>query len=299
MSYRIRRKESIEIALRRIALEQIDAMLKSADSDGAPGDVAHAIRKRCKKLRALLRLVRGSLDGYGREQRAARDVARRLAPVRDAAVRLDTLDRLTDGHDGLNQSDAETLRNWLDASRTNALHALAHEEVRAEVRIALREQRERVASWTLDDTSFSAIRDGLSRTYRRGRDGARACASTPTPDGLHELRKRVKYHRFQLDLLRGLWRGPLSAASDEAGALAEVLGDHHDAAVLVDALRAHIDDDAIRDAAARAIPLLEARMRELERRALAPAARLFAEKPKAFERRMRAYWRAWRLDELV
>jgi CHAD domain-containing protein len=294
MTFRLRRVESVEVAFRRIALEQIDAMI--AGGDGAPGRVAHSIRKRCKKLRALLRLVRGSFNGYRLEQRAARDVARRLAPAREASARVDTLATLCECKDGLAQADAEALDIWLDVSRSNTLDALAHEEIRTAVRLALQEQRERVAGWTLETTGFDAVREGLECTYRRGRKALRDAAGTPTPDGLHELRKRVKDHRFHLDLLRGSWRGPLSAASSEAGRLGDVLGGHRDASVLIDTLRAQLEHAAIGAAAARAVPLLEARMRTLEREALPLASRLFAEKPHAFERRMHAYWRAWHSD---
>lgn len=296
MTYRLSRKESIEVALRRISVEQIDAMLEDADRQGAPGDVAHAIRKRCKKLRALLRLVRGAFGDYGNEQHAVRDIARLLAPAREASARIDTLERLRERDDGLDPSDADTLSAWLDASRANRLDALAHEEFRAAVRVALRELRERVPGWTLDATGFDAVRVGLVRTYRRGRDAVRDAGTKPTPDRLHELRKRVKYHRFHLDLLRDAWRGPLSAFSVEARRLGDVLGDHHDATVLIDTLRAQIDDPAISAPAACAVPVLEARMRELEREALPLATRLFAEKPRAFERRMHVCWRSWRPD---
>lgn len=296
MTYRLRRKESIEVALRRIAVEQIDAMLEDAERQGAPGDIAHAIRKRCKKLRAVLRLVQGAFRDYSDEQRAVRDIARLLAPAREASARIDTLERLRQRDEGLDQDDADALSAWLDAARTNRLDALAREEIRSAARVALRELRERVPGWTLDSTGFDAIRAGLVRTHRRGRDAVRHAGSTPAPDCLHELRKRVKYHRFHLDLLRGAWRGPLSALSDEARRIGDVLGDHHDAAVLIDVLRARIDDPTIEAAAARAVPMLEARMRELEREALPLATRLFAEKPRAFERRMHAYWRTWRPD---
>lgn len=294
MTYRLRRDESPEIALRRIALEQIDAMLARADGDDAPERIAHSIRKRCKKLRGLLRLVRGSFAGYRDEQHAVRDVARRLAPIREPAARIETLDRLRARDDGLAAEDASTLRAWLDAPQAGALDTLAHGEALAEVRTLLHAQRARVPGWTLDATGFDAVRRGLVRTHRRGRGALREAIAAPVPHRLHELRKRVKYHRFHLELLRGAWHGPFVATADAARAVGDVLGEHHDAAVLIETLRARIEDTDIGAAAAHAVPLLEAHMRELERRALPHAARLFAEKPRAFERRMHAYWRAWR-----
>lgn len=294
MSFRLRRRESVEVALRRIALEQIDAMLAQADEGDPHAGTAHAIRKRCKKTRGLLRLVRGSFGAYRDEQRALRDVARLLAPAREAKVRLATIDRWCDPDGGIGPEDAAALRDWLEAHCTGRLDTIAFDEALVQARALLQAQRGRVAGWTLEDLGFDAVRDGLALTYRRGRDAAREAADLPTPECLHELRKRVKYHRFHLALLRDAWRAPLAAAADEARALGDVLGEHHDAFVLLETLRDRLDDGEIGAAAARALPVLEARMRELERRAHPLAARLFAEKPRAFERRMRGYWRTWR-----
>lgn len=57
-------------------------------------DVAHDVRKRCKTVRALLRLIRDEVgkDVYRRENRALRDAARALSPVRDAAVLIQVHD---------------------------------------------------------------------------------------------------------------------------------------------------------------------------------------------------------------
>ncbi len=55
----------------------------------------HAFRKRCKKIRALLRLVRPSLGSRFRvENDRYRDMARRVAAVRDADVMVETFDNL-------------------------------------------------------------------------------------------------------------------------------------------------------------------------------------------------------------
>jgi hypothetical protein len=81
----------------------------------------------------------------------------------------------------------------------------------------------------------------------------------------------------------------LGEIADQAHDLADLLGDHHDLAVLAEDLRTRdvLDPDAIR-------ALIGRRQDELLRRARAIGARLYAEKPKAVGKRLAAYWVAAR-----
>ncbi len=84
--------------VRRLAYRRLEPAVERpstrvrADAD----DVVHDLRKRCKRVRALLRLVRDSLgeDVYKSENRVLRDAARGLSPVRDAVVLIEVHDEL-------------------------------------------------------------------------------------------------------------------------------------------------------------------------------------------------------------
>ena len=104
----------------------------------------------------------------------------------------------------------------------------------------LREARGRVDDWPLDHDSFEALRDGLERTYRRGRRDFRAARADPSVEALHEWRKRVKELWYHHTLLRPIWPPVMQAVGDEAHELADRLGDDHDLAMLADwVARAH------------------------------------------------------------
>ena len=83
-------------------------------------------------------------------------------------------------------------------------------------------------------------------------------------------------------------------AADRAHELSDLLGDHHDLAVLADEVRS--SRDAFVDGRQRAALLFAVRHRqgELAASAFEIGAPLYAEKPKAFSRRIEAYWRSWR-----
>lgn len=68
MSFSFRRSDgSVEAAVRRIAVRQIDRALEQIEApDLEQAARVHEARKRCKKLRGLIRLVRPVFDGSGR-----------------------------------------------------------------------------------------------------------------------------------------------------------------------------------------------------------------------------------------
>ena len=88
MAYRIRHKDrSAGAAVRRIARQQVEAALACIDgTTGDAGRTLHEVRKRCKKIRALLRLVHPGLDADGAGNAAFRAIAAPLGPRRDADV---------------------------------------------------------------------------------------------------------------------------------------------------------------------------------------------------------------------
>jgi CHAD domain-containing protein len=145
----------------------------------------------------------------------------------------------------------------------------------------LRESRRRVDEWPLEDDSFRALRDGLESTYRRGRRDFKAVQANASVEALHEWRKRVKDLWYHHSLLRALWPPVMEAVGDEAHELADRLGDDHDLAVLADWIREHTD------AGPEFFDAVDRRRAELQAEAITLGARLYADKPKAYVRRLR------------
>src|SRR5262245_51916833 len=94
-AYRIDPGEPVPDEVRRVARGRIEHALDElrGRSDSTREEAVHEARKDMKKLRALLRLVRGELGErvYSAENACFRDIARELAGVRDADVMLATL----------------------------------------------------------------------------------------------------------------------------------------------------------------------------------------------------------------
>jgi CHAD domain-containing protein len=293
-AYRLKRKEKPTEGLRRVAVgRNADALdqLRGESSEDFAGAI-HESRKDLKKLRAVLRLVRDEVgeEVYRHENERFRDAGRTLSGPRDAAVKLETLGSLEDLFDG--RLPGEKLTGFRDALRVE--RAEKAREVRDDRAAAeLEAGQEAIQDWPLAADEWSLIAPGLERTYRRGRSRFADARAEASDAAIHEWRKRVKDLQYQLRLVGNSWKPVVDATSDQASELSDLLGDHHDLAIL--------RDDALgrRELFAdRALEvLLEAiheRQGDLAHEAVALGRRIYAEKPKAFMRRLHAYWKAWR-----
>ena len=150
----------------------------------------------------------------------------------------------------------------------------------------LSEARGGVDNWPLEHDSFGALHEGLKRTYRRGRRDFKAAQANPSVEALHEWRKRVKDLWYQHTLLRPLWPPVMQAVGDQAHELADRLGDDHDLAMLADWIRDRTE------AGPEFFDAVDRRRAELQSDAMALGARLYADKPSAYVRRLRRLWKA-------
>lgn len=280
--YRLEQGESLPSEVARVARGRIDHALHelSGRSDKSPEDAVHTARKDIKKLRALMRLVRGELgdEVYRRESAAFRDAGRELADLRDADVMLATLDSLELPDDG-------PLRQALEAHRIRTA-AGAREPAEAAAAVILADAAERVPEWPLQSEGFDAFEDALRRVYRQGRRRMRSAREDPSAERLHDWRKRAKDLWYFCTLLERAWPPVMIALGDEAHALSERLGDDHDLAVLLAFAEEHaVGTEPLRTAVAK-------RRMRLQDEAFAYGERLFAERPKAFVARVEKWWTA-------
>lgn len=293
MTYRFIAGESAPDGVRRIAVEEIDAVLGRLDPAAADlDDAIHEARVSCKRLRALLRLTRGAMSGglYRRENRRFRDAARSLSDVRDAAVFSDAFERLVAPPClYISPGAVEALRARLAEQPVH--DAVAKRRVVQGVVAVMREAREHAERWHLQGDGFSAMMPGLERTYRGGRDLMRTAAADNRAGNFHEWRKEVKYLLYQVRALTPIWPEMLRRHARELERLAERLSDHHDLVILARRIVELAGNSA---EYAGLYALIDRRCLALEADALSRGRLLFAERPRQFVLRMRAYWRARR-----
>lgn len=299
MSYRFKASDaSAEAALRRVALSQIDGALKQiAANSSSSEETVHEVRKCCKKLRALLRLVDPGFDAYGQENEAFRDMARLLGSTRDQDVLILTCDRVS-AHNGAkaDRSAIAGIRARLIQDKQAACRNGELQERLDAFRMAMQLARERAEDWTLKKDGFDAFAKGLTATLRRARRAMVAAREDPVAENLHGWRKGVKYHWYHARLLRNIWPGPMDAHIKVASDLADLLGDHHDLSVLRDKLTERPRHYGQPEAVHAFARIVSERERAMEKKAFAMGGLLLAERPKALTERWQAYWTLWRKE---
>jgi len=289
---------SVEKGFRRIAVELLRRAIDQSDRAAAGGgaqtqETIHELRKHCKKLRGLLRLVRPGFAGYRAENAAVRDAARRLSPARDAEILVETFDRLVTPGKPV-AAGVAAVRQRLAARCEELARGQNAAAALTEFRDMMAEARQRARRWELEAGGFKALSGGLEETVERARkamrDARRNASPWASPEAFHEWRKSAKDHWYHARLLTPVFpelMRPHAAVAEELG---EVLGLHHDLSVLREAIGAGQDDA---EAVAMLSDLAAAREAEATARGFALGGRLLAEEPAALAARWRGYWKVW------
>ncbi len=295
MGYKFKRGEPLSKGVQRVVREQIDKALAEIDNPELDRhEAVHQVRKRCKKIRAVLRIVRPRMEKtYKKENGFFRDAAGKLSDLRDAQAQLESFELLMDGQEEEKVERFQTVHQALLQHR----EALAQEEGAldarlAEFREAMCEARERIRTWPLKGRKFGVVEGGLRKTYRRGRKALEDACEERTSAAFHEWRKRVKYHWYHARLLKGAWPRVTKALRKELKQLSDYLGDDHDLAVLRERISSAPDTYGPPETVNAFLELLDTRRLCLEAEAETLGRRVYASRPKGLTRVWRAWWEA-------
>jgi len=267
--------------MRRLARRHLAAACRQLDKNPDTRKAVHETRKSLKKLRAMLRLLAPELgrECYRREMRAFRDAARLLAPLRDAEVRLHTLDALI-SQLALPVKDFAAIRDELEAAALELSREADEPKRRVRKRLGL--ARKRVRDWPLGALLEKSLVGEIRRTYRKGRKALHAsrreAADVPA---FHAWRKRVKELWYHLRIAHVFLHKSAGARIAEIEAIGELAGEVNDLAVLRDTLTA-------RPATPQTTQLIDAidtRLPVLQQTALERGDRFYAPKPCDFVHR--------------
>jgi CHAD domain-containing protein len=300
VAFKLKKRETAAQSIRRVAREEIDTALKlTKDERLSPETVVHELRKQLKKLRAIVRLVEDELGKRiaDRDNKALRDLGRRLSPARDATVRVAAIDQLVDGkgNGALKRLEAvKTIRTRLAARQAAALAGVRRNSDLAAIRRELESLRRRVRRWPLRKEGFDCLEQGLRRSYRRGRGGQAEAYASRTDEAFHDWRKRAKDLRYQVGLLEPVWPSIMKDFEKTLHELTDRLGDDHDLADLRSFIRSSPRLSVGADGFTSLIEEIDRRRSDLQAKARPLGARIYPEKGRAFSRRVEKYWDAWR-----
>jgi CHAD domain-containing protein len=272
MTFHLRSNEALADGLRRIASEQIRIALCHIDDSAIPQDTkVHSLRKRCKKMRGLLRLAKPlAEDVFEIEDQKFRAAGKQLAANRDADVYVKTVRSLTGADVEVESPRHAVFGSAIDNSRK-----------------ILEECLDDVEYWPLDVEGFVDIGPGFARTYRHCVGAWGEVLRNPADEKFHRLRKWTKYHWYQVRILERLNKGEMRERRQALRKLQLDLGDAHDLYVLQTILASNARPD---------MQLLEraiARKHELYADVIGQGQELFSLSPDELVARCATWWVEW------
>ncbi len=292
--------ESVEDGIKRVVSEEISQAIKEIDNPRLKrSEAIHEVRKHCKKIRGLLRLVRREFEEtYQFENGWFRDAAKGLAELRDAEAIIETYDSLMDKFsDQVDRRAFAPMRRALTLRRKKIMEETGDlSQKLKQLRTHMEKAARRVAAWKLKVKEFDGIEGGLVATYRRARKTLVTAYDEPSAENFHEWRKQAKYHDYHMRLLRELWKPVMRSLSKQTDDLSDLLGDDHNLDVLHKMLLKSPKKYGKKRDIQVLLGLIDRSSAELRMEAHSVGARIFAEKPKTFGRRFSDYWEAWRSE---
>ena len=229
MIYRIDRNLPVGEAVRLVAAEQTTKALDEiGNRELAPEYRIHQLRKRCKKTRALVRLVRPGFDDYHAANARYRDIARLVSDHRDARV-MANLVRTLAKHDGKPRKNPVV--RWYEARADVAEQVSEPVLVWAEHLLA--DTAIEIESWALDGLDVDHAMSGFAKALGIVHKRSDSIGHRSTDETSHEWRKACKDHWYQLRLLRDLLPKTERRRVVNFDDLGELIGDAHDRGVLL------------------------------------------------------------------
>lgn len=279
--------------LRAMALYSLGNLKALVEDDKADGTKSvHDVRRLMKRWRSMLRLLAPFLgDDSVKLREDARTLARRLSTARDAQSAIDAfhdaIESPKDSALALSPRTLATLRERLEGRRASNESAGWNKTIRRDLGNYVTAASYQVGHWPLDKVSFEDLADRLAQTYRRARRAIPEDWESVHAEDLHEFRRRVIEHRYQMELVEPAWPRFGRMWVEEAQRLRTRLGAYQDLEMLRALTAPH---QPLARWRSRILPMIAARQAEHAKSASRVAARLFAEPPKAFRRRIEAIW---------
>lgn len=295
MSLQLKYQENFSNGVKRLIIAQChiasESIERATDEDGRHQAV-HEVRKAFKKIRACLRLVRDEIDYYSEENKWFRDQGRLLSDIRDRTAHIEAVDMLKEQYNSeLYKKSFMNLRNrMLDYRKELADKVFREENKLQNIQADLEDKLQKIPGWELEIQSFDDIRPSIKRTYSRGVNGLEDSLDDGEIENLHEWRKRVKYLRYQIDVLNRIWPQVFKTMEDELHDVTDLTGNLHDLHNLQDVILEF--DDPFSDNEERILfnTLADKQQKYLKKHALLKGRKFYTDSPAKFCDSFEVYW---------
>lgn len=230
-------------------------------------------------------------DVFNEENQFYRNESRKLSDARDLTAMLETIDKMSGP--GLKKNMASKLSNLktsIDKERSGHSKDIIQQIENTRVALAAHPLITKQITWSED--YVNNLLQGLTKVYRRGYKCFQICQDNPSSEDFHQWRKRAKYLRYQLMMLRNLWPAMMVSWEKELNHLTNFLGEANNIAVLQHYLLSKKSglNKKERDLI---ITMTQDNHKTYIAKANSLGQKLYSETPKAFSIRMGTYLSNW------
>lgn len=291
MKYNFKHKTSVENNIKQIAC----GILKEAENEcknsvGNEAEVIHELRKKCKRIRGLLRIVKYSIGKtYIKENRFYRNLARELSISRDNYAAIETIVKLSKNLNfPLNHEATQETFDYFE-KRTDMIK---NEKLIEGFEIKISNSLERIDNWELKGDGFNAIKKGLKSTYQQGIKMMTTASLSSSPENFHEWRKHAKYLNYQFELITPIWRNIIESYINETERFSELLGYDHDLSLLnIKINHANFNlDEVIKK---QLLVSIQSEHIKNRKEIFILGKKIYHEKPECFIKRIESLWNIW------
>lgn len=232
MSYRIDKTLPVGVAVRNVAAEETRKALEQVAARDRPVEGRiHRLRKHCKKIRALARLVRPGFAEFSDTNTAFRDIARLVSEHRDTRVMAKLVEHLADADTSGGKVKHNPVVRWYRC-RAELAEQVA-EPVLAWVEHLLANVAIEIEDWQVNGIEIDDALEGFGRALEIVRERSTSIGDDSRADTNHEWRKACKDHWYHLLLLQKVLPKRERYRIHQFDVIGELLGDAHDRSVLL------------------------------------------------------------------
>lgn len=253
----------------------------------------HEIRKSCKRIRAVLRLIRWDIgeDLYHLENRKFRDLSRKLSCLRDYYVVIsDLADRFEAEELIIEEERFIQFINYLNDKKEKEHKHLIEINVLGHIKEVVEQSHQDLHSFDLSKLGPHTIQNGIKHIYQKSQDHIEKAQYRLTDVALHNLRKCTKYLLYQMQLVEEVWPDYFSNYSKALKSATDLIGDDHNLVEEIAIIKSMPETILLSADKEILIDSLDKERQQLHEETWQLMGKIFAEEPDAFIKRVNSYW---------
>jgi len=293
MGYLIKEQKSIKKEIKSILNEELDGIEQHLQATTLKHKAIHETRKSFKRIRALLRLIRGTIGEkrFVEENNYYRDIARKISAIRDVQALLEAWKDLKEyAPEDIPDETYQQVHDFLMHRRRQASYQILQKNrAMDEALEQVRSHRQKAIDLPFSGNGLNILAPGLKKVSGKGTKRLKLVKSTPSMEHIHDWRKRVKYLLHHIQLLSICWKEMMDTYAGEIKTLSDHLGLWRDLGLLENCLaqsqeiKPHIDMPVIS-------AMITSYQLKLLHASLSLGEKIYQEKPDNFMQRIHGYW---------